>query len=490
MTPQRRNRCFKAARYVLLGITLLLTAACSSDRSMIDLKRFVLNMHKSTQPSVEPLPELAPIPAYTYAASSLPNPFSPENVFGKDLLEPDPTRPREHLEGFALDALQLTAIMILEGKLQLIVVTPDGVIHKVIEGAYLGQNYGQVTEIDLDGRSGGLVEVIKGADGRWQERTVKYLIEPDLLEPDSTRPREPLEGFALDALQLTAIWHLPARKPLAAVSVWLPVPAPLANATILPKEGKLQLIVVTPDGVIHQVVEGAYLGQNYGQVTEIDLEGRSVGLAEVIKGADGRWQERTVKYLIEPDLLEPDPTRPREPLEGFALDALQLTAIMILEGKLQLIVVTPDGVIHQVVEGAYLGQNYGQVTEIDLEGRSVGLAEVIKGADGRWQERTVKYLIEPDPLEPDPTRPTEPLEGFALDALQLAAIMMLEGKLQLIVVTPDGVIHKVVEGAYLGQNYGQVTEIDLEGRSVGLAEVIKGADGRWQERTVKYLIGN
>ena len=179
MTPQRRNRCFKAARYVLLGITLLLTAACSSDRSMIDLKRFVLNMHKSTQPSVEPLPELAPIPAYTYAASSLPDPFSPENVFPKpepDLLEPDSTRPREPLEGFALDALQLTAIMILEGKLQLIVVTPDGVIHQVVEGAYLGQNYGQVTEIDLEGRSVGLAEVIKGADGRWQERTVKYLI--------------------------------------------------------------------------------------------------------------------------------------------------------------------------------------------------------------------------------------------------------------------------------------------------------------------------
>ena len=118
MTPQRRNRCFKAARYALLGITLLLTAACSSDRSMIDLKRFVLNMHKSTQPSVEPLPELAPIPAYTYAASSLPNPFSPEHVFPKpapapdpDPLEPDLTRPREHLEGFALDALQLLSLI-------------------------------------------------------------------------------------------------------------------------------------------------------------------------------------------------------------------------------------------------------------------------------------------------------------------------------------------------------------------------------------------
>ena len=206
MTFQWGNRWFKGALYALLGIALVLTASCSSDRSMIDLKRFVLNMHKSTQPSVEPLPELAPIPGYTYAASSLPNPFSPENVFPKP--------------------------------------------------------------------------------------------EPDLLEPDPTRPREHLEGFALDALQLTAIWHLPARKPSAAVSVWLPVPAPLANATILPKEGKLQLIVVTPDGVIHQVVEGAYLGQNYGQITEIDLEGRSVGLEEVIKGADGRWQERMVKFLI------------------------------------------------------------------------------------------------------------------------------------------------------------------------------------------------
>ena len=65
MMSQWGNRCFKALRYVLLGTTLVLTAACSSDRSMIDLKRFVLDMHKSTQPSVESLPELAPIPAYT-----------------------------------------------------------------------------------------------------------------------------------------------------------------------------------------------------------------------------------------------------------------------------------------------------------------------------------------------------------------------------------------------------------------------------------------
>ena len=179
MTFQWGNRWFKGVRYALLGIALVLTASCSSDRSMIDLKRFVLNMHKSTQPSVEPLPELAPIPAYTYAASSLPNPFSPEHVFPKpepdpDPLEPDSTRPRESLEGFALDALQLTAIMNLEDRLQLIVVTPDGVIHKVVEGAYLGQNYGQLTEIDLEGQSVGLEEVIKGADGRWQARAVKY----------------------------------------------------------------------------------------------------------------------------------------------------------------------------------------------------------------------------------------------------------------------------------------------------------------------------
>ena len=147
MMSQWGNRCFKALRYVLLGTTLVLAAACSSDRSMIDLKRFVLDMHKSTQPSVESLPKLAPIPAYTYAASSLPDPFSPENVFPSassadtepepepDPLEPDPTRLREHLEGFPLDALQLVGIMILEGKLQLIVVTPDGMIHKVAEGA-------------------------------------------------------------------------------------------------------------------------------------------------------------------------------------------------------------------------------------------------------------------------------------------------------------------------------------------------------------------
>ena len=190
MTSQWRNRCVKGARYALLGIALVLTTGWSGDRSMVDLKRFVFNLHKSTQPSVEPLPELTPIPTYTYSASSLPDPFSPENVFPSvssadtepepepepDPLEPDPTRPREHLEGFPLDALQLAGIMIMEDKLRLIVVTPDGMIHKVAEGAYLGRNYGRITEIDLQGRSVGLEEVIQGADGRWQERTVSFSI--------------------------------------------------------------------------------------------------------------------------------------------------------------------------------------------------------------------------------------------------------------------------------------------------------------------------
>ncbi len=104
MTSQWGNRCVKGARYALLGIALVLTTGGSGDRSMVDLKRFVFNLPKSTQPSVEPLPELTPIPTYTYSASSLPNPFSPENVFPSvssadaepepepDPLEPDPTQ--------------------------------------------------------------------------------------------------------------------------------------------------------------------------------------------------------------------------------------------------------------------------------------------------------------------------------------------------------------------------------------------------------------
>ena len=68
--------------------------------------------------------------------------------------------------------------------------------------------------------------------------------------------------------------------------------------------------------------------------------------------------------------------------------------------------------------------------------------------------------------------------------------MILEGRLEIIVVKLDGMKQKVTKGTYLGQNYGRITEIDLEARSVGLEEVIKGADGRWQERTVSFMIGN
>ena len=83
--------------------------------------------------------------------------------------------------------------------------------------------------------------------------------------------------------------------------------------------------------------------------------------------------------------LAPDLNRRKEPLEGFPLDAI--TMVGTLENpNLRYALLRAEGIVYQVKQGNYVGQNFGIVTRI-TEGE-VTIKEVVQDAGGEWVERT------------------------------------------------------------------------------------------------------
>lgn len=84
--------------------------------------------------------------------------------------------------------------------------------------------------------------------------------------------------------------------------------------------------------------------------------------------------------------MQPDLTRPKEPLEAFSLETLKMVGVLSQKGVIQAVIKTPDNAVYHVKKGNYMGQNFGLVTQItDSE---VTLREIVQDSAGDWSERT------------------------------------------------------------------------------------------------------
>lgn len=84
--------------------------------------------------------------------------------------------------------------------------------------------------------------------------------------------------------------------------------------------------------------------------------------------------------------MQPDLSRPKEPLEAFSLETLKMVGALSQKGVIQAVIKTPDNAIYHVKKGNYIGQNFGLVTQIgDSE---VTLREIVQDSAGDWSERT------------------------------------------------------------------------------------------------------
>ncbi len=157
--------------YALLLTTLLLSA-CGGEEFQ-DLRDFVKNAGADLRGKVDPPPEIKPYEPFNYDnAVALPDPFKPRKPDIKNgprgLNQPDMERRREALEEFPLDGLKMVGYLKQSKEGYAVIRAPDGKIHRVKVGNYLGQNFGRIVELsDTEVK---IKETIQDSTGDWSER--------------------------------------------------------------------------------------------------------------------------------------------------------------------------------------------------------------------------------------------------------------------------------------------------------------------------------
>lgn len=169
---------------LILSASLAALAGCSQDMS--DLQGEVDRIKQRPAAPIEPVPEMAPFESYTYpeTTAGMRSPFA-ELRFGEAAAgpmttdtsgpRPDPSRPREVLEEFPLDALRMVGTLQQEGMLWGLIRDPSGTIHRVQPGNYMGQNHGRI--MTLSDQQASLVELVPNGRGGWMEREASLAVK-------------------------------------------------------------------------------------------------------------------------------------------------------------------------------------------------------------------------------------------------------------------------------------------------------------------------
>ena len=148
MTTPRTKPAHEIAGKLLIVLASLTLGACANE--MDELKQTVTEIKARPGERIEPLPEVKPYEAFKYDAAGERSPFIPSASARSNLAtsaRPDVKRPREFLEQFPLDTLQMVGTLQLQGRTFALLQGKDGLVHRVQVGSFLGQADGRVTSI-------------------------------------------------------------------------------------------------------------------------------------------------------------------------------------------------------------------------------------------------------------------------------------------------------------------------------------------------------
>jgi type IV pilus assembly protein PilP len=157
-----------AWRLAAIGLALAVTACTPGE----DPRQWVAREKAKKGAPLQPLPVIKTFETFLYKDQSLRDPFGPsaeeQEQAANSGPHPDQNRPREPLEAFPLDGLKMSGTLGSGGRMEGLVRDPDGVVHRVHVGNYIGQNYGRITAINEDRIE--LVELVPNGAGGWMER--------------------------------------------------------------------------------------------------------------------------------------------------------------------------------------------------------------------------------------------------------------------------------------------------------------------------------
>ncbi len=173
-------------RIIIVFLVCFCVTGCVSS-NMSDLEQQVSVIMSRPGGGIDPIPEIKPYAAYVYESgkSGARNPFKRfyiqeqsialekrqgpvDDGLTEEMRNEIQNRNREELERFELDGLRMVGTLQNEENNWGIVIDPNGIVHRVRTGNYLGLNIGKITSIaeeEIEVR-----EIIKDSSGRYEER--------------------------------------------------------------------------------------------------------------------------------------------------------------------------------------------------------------------------------------------------------------------------------------------------------------------------------
>jgi len=164
----------KLAKRLALVATASLLAACG-DGGVGEIQAWMKDVEKQTVPKVKPLPEPKNFEPYGYDARDEPDPFAPSKLLGdasvaqaNNANAPDQNRPKEVMENFPLDTMNMVGTM-KKGGVTYALLQVERTLYRVRAGQRIGQNYGRITRVSEEAIE--IRETVQDATGDWVERT-------------------------------------------------------------------------------------------------------------------------------------------------------------------------------------------------------------------------------------------------------------------------------------------------------------------------------
>ena len=164
----------QAARLLAMAVLVSMLSACGG--SMGDLNTYIATVKARPADPIPPIPPVKTYTPYEYQGFEGRDPFLQSLNEGSDDVasssgagpRPDFERAKEYLERYELDTLAMVGTFAKDEAYWALVRDPEGVIHRVPAGDYIGKNHGQVvaissTEIELS-------ELISDGAGGWLVR--------------------------------------------------------------------------------------------------------------------------------------------------------------------------------------------------------------------------------------------------------------------------------------------------------------------------------
>lgn len=164
---------------ILLLLAGSVLSACSSDE-FTDLDEFM--QEKLARPGgvIAPIPPFKAYKAFSYSATTLRSPFDRPieireitQLQSVSTVKPDAGRPKEFLEQFTFDSLAMVGTLSRSGTDWSLIRDPEGGVHRVRVGHFLGRNHGKIVEMTETYVA--VIEIVSDGNEGWVERprTVK-----------------------------------------------------------------------------------------------------------------------------------------------------------------------------------------------------------------------------------------------------------------------------------------------------------------------------